>query len=351
MVKRRLSKVVSVSSGATNRRCGCLVAGYLCADSVVTRKRGPMPEKNELALGTAARFGLGGPGYAAALALLRYGAEVKYTGVVGADTIGEITLRLMKEAGVDTSAVVREGCGSLTNVIVDQDASRRFFVNTGANALLTGRHISRDAITNAAGFYVSGIGLHPKFQGKPCGQLLKFAVEKHVMTGMDLVNPGAMRPRAAYRFIAPSLSFLDVLFISMAEAEAFTGKTTPEEVIRFLRRKMDGFIVLKNGKKGMVLSLFGHQELIYVPAFRIKAKDETGAGDTSAAVMFHVLVEASLKASWNPRTDLIRAAEIGCAVGAMVAERGQGASASPSAAEVQAFIRKHGKPQLRVVSC
>lgn len=109
------------------------VVGSINADLNLAVPRIPSP--GETLLGSGGEFLPGGKGANQALAAALAGADVVLVGAVGTDHLSEVTLPLLRDAGVDLSHVREvDGPSGLAVVSVDDAGENSIVVIPGANA-------------------------------------------------------------------------------------------------------------------------------------------------------------------------------------------------------------------------
>jgi sugar/nucleoside kinase (ribokinase family) len=300
------------------------IAGHACLDLRMPFKG--LPERGGLVLVDSAQIGVGGPAAASAVAASHLGSTVRYVGAIGRDPLGQALLDLMKASGINTDYVIRRGAGSATAALIDTD-ERSFLHCKGVNAEFTADMVETAALQSCWGLHIAGVGLLDSLHGEPCAALLKQARKLGLLTSLDTVHPGEMDPGAAAWMIEPALPHLDLLSISLAETRYFTGTNDPDAFVKILGPKLSGVLMVKMGKNGVLMAKAG--DTCRIPAYAVKARDTTGAGDAAAVSAFLQLVGGD---SW------MGAGLFACAVGGIVAEKGQGAHGVPHFDEVADFI-------------
>ena len=134
------------------------------------------------------------------------------------------------------------------------------------------------------------------------------------------------RPRAKFLILNPapagkvSMKGVDVVIPNEIEAEQLTGHRGPEQAVRILKRRGAGHVIITLGEDG-VYDGRRHR------AFRVRAVDTVGAGDT--------FVGAFAAAVAMSYAEPVRFAQ---AAAALKCTR-PGAQNVPSRREVEAFLR------------
>lgn len=214
----------------------------------------------------------GGKGLNQSIALAKAGAEVYHAGAIGED--GKFLLRIMEEAGVNTSCVkilddVRTGNAIIQN---DKEGDNCILLYGGANQAITKAQI--DAVLSR---FDSGDYLILQNEINELPYLMKKAHEK----GMKIVlNPSPMNEK----IFAMPLQAVDYFLLNEVEAEQLLQwKPDSEDDMDVLAAALtakfpNATIVLTIGSAGSIFASGDKQ--FRQKSFRVKAVDTTAAGDT-----------------------------------------------------------------------
>ena len=98
-------------------------------------------------------------------------------------------------------------------------------------------------------------------------------------TGVKILLDTGGIPEENNPLLRAVLPFVDIFIPSYDEAVVLTGKTKPEQIVRFLQQSgASGVVGVKMGAKGCFIA--SGDAAMYVPALRVKkVVDATGAGD------------------------------------------------------------------------
>ena len=251
--------------------------GILVAD-VITR---PVDELPHGAVSLMDEVSLHGGGCAlnTATGLARLGLTVAVVGKVGEDTFGDFVVGLLEQRGLDTRGVLRDPAAptSATVVLIDQEGERSFLHLSGANSVLRVEELPRADVFAGRALHVAGALVMAALDGTPTAGLLEEAQQRGVHTSLDTVYDATGR----WERVEPCLPHLDLLTVSLAEAQGISGEHEPASAATWFRERGVGEVALKLGSNGCYVAdaeFGGH-----VPAFPVRAVDGTGAGDAFAA--------------------------------------------------------------------
>jgi len=236
-----------------------------------------VPPKGRLKLFDHMELHIGGCAANSGIALAKLGLETAVMGKVGDDIFRTFIVETLEEAGVDARGVMVdvEASTSFTFVIVGADGQRRFLHTMGANATLCEDDVDMDLVKEAKVLHVAGTMVMPTFDGAQTAHVLEEARAAGVVTCMDTVFNDRLGDY--WPVVGPCLPHLDMFLPSIEEAERVAGTSEPRAIVRRLHEGGVGVVVVKLGEKGCYV--FGEGEEAYVPSYRVKAVDTSGAGD------------------------------------------------------------------------
>lgn len=276
------------------------VVGSINADLFVRVDRHPLP--GETLLGSGGEVLPGGKGANQAVAAALQGASVRFVGAVGDDAYAEPAMSIMRESGIDLSAVrslpgVSTGLAMIT---VSADGENTIIVVPGANAAVDDEFVASSPVAGADIVLLQG-------EVPASG----FATAVAAATGRVVINlaPVIDVPREA-------LLKADPLIVNEHEAGlvldqfGVSAGTTPDELVAALRDVGFASVVLTLGAAGALVADTSGLHPIATP--RITAVDTTGAGDAFTGALCAALLAGH---------DLVSAASHAARVGAFAATK------------------------------
>ena len=298
------------------------VLGSLNMDISVTVPRLPPP--GATVLGSAATFTPGGKGANQAVAAARLGAQGRMAGCVGDDDFGRQLLAALENEGVDAGNV-RVAAGvptGLAMISVDRAGENLITVAPGANDEVAEADVAaalrgpRDVLVISAEIPLPA---------------LRLALARARGTRCVLNLAPAPAPAEAAAIVADGVDWLVV-----NESEAGTILGQPVDGLAGARRAAAGLVaagaryaVVTAGAHGVALA--GQETatdaVSSFPAFRVKAVDTVGAGDTFVGALAVAL------AAGVPAPEAVRAA---AAAGATAATRPGAQAGMPRPADILA---------------
>lgn len=307
-------------------RCApVIVVGSVNADLVVTTERLPRPGETVTG-GTFARH-WGGKGANQAVAAARYGARVELVGAVGDDDLGAGARGALEREGVGTAHLeVADAATGVALIVVEEGGENQIAVAPGANRLVEARDLDR---------LLEGPGAP-----RPGAVLTGFEIPEAVVAAVlrlgaaagwrVVVDPAPARPLT--EAFADSGAVLtpnrgELLAICRAAGRKADGDAV-ETSARWLAEEVTGGPVLVTlGGDGALLVAEGQVRRLAPPS--VVPRDTTGAGDACAGVLGAALAEGR---------DLLEAAELAVAAGAIATEAEGARAGMPTGAALRARL-------------
>lgn len=292
-----------------------IVIGDINVDVNLTIPAYPMPGHEAIA--TSIQMHTGGSAVNTAIALANMDMDVGFIGRIGQDALASQVLTDLEKAGVDCSRIQIDPKVStgLIFIAVTVDGERTMFGARGANAFTEAAAIDPKYFMNCRWIHLSGYSFLSYHQYKTVLAALDLAENSpNTRVSLDIGTEPALRARPQIMEVLPRI---DIIFPNEAELALLCEGRSVDESLDYLLDGRANAVVTKAGGRGSILAV-GNKR-IRVPAFDIKVKDTTGAGDSfDAGVVLGRLVGLSWEA----------AVALGNALGALVsAQEGAGAHA------------------------
>jgi sugar/nucleoside kinase (ribokinase family) len=262
----------------------------------------------------------GGQSGNAAVAIARLGADTRYAGALGGTddkTANEIVAALEKE-GIDCSGAVRvPGARSSVSTIM-LDAEGEKMIATRRDSGLSG---AGPADPDALVRDVDAVLIDNRYENFSA-PICAAAAKRNIPRVVDLDKP-----------TTPDDALLAASTHVISSADALIGTTGINELpaaLAILGQHLKGFVAVTDGPKGVYWLDQG--QVRHMPAFKVKAIDTLGAGDTFHGAFTFRLIE---------RGDVVEAMRFASAAAAIKCTRFGGLTGAASLAEVEAFLANH----------
>ncbi|MBI3662587.1 MAG: carbohydrate kinase family protein [Acidobacteria bacterium] len=287
---------------------GVLVFGDINVDVLARLERDLRPGDDNLV--PALQHHCGGVGANAAIALARWGVPVRLLGCVGRDWFGEFALRCLERERIDVS-FVQQTERALTGLIfipISSDGQRTIIGSRGANAEILFRDDAWTCLDGVEALFLVGYDFLSPASRRVAEGLLHEAAKRGVRIALDVgVAPSQQIPQTILE-VARNVT---LLFVSLGEAMALTGRSQKEQVLAALEESGTNEIIVKLGADGCLLR--ETSGWCAVPPFAVSATDTTGAGDAFAAAY----LRARLR-EWPPNHAALLANAAGAAAAAVL---------------------------------
>ncbi|MCI0456898.1 MAG: carbohydrate kinase family protein [Gemmataceae bacterium] len=263
-----------------------LCAGIIVADHVCS-PIAHLPRAGELVMTDQMLLAIGGCAANVAVDLVKMGVRAAVAGRVGDDIFGHVVAELLRDAGVNTSAIaVTPGFDTSQTMIVNVTAEDRRFIHTfGANAAFRAADIPLDRLDGCKVLYLGGYLLMEKVLPEELAEVFAAARAAGVKTVLDVVTPG---PADYLGRLEQVLPHVDVFLPNNHEAELITGEKDPMRQAELFHRLGARTVVVTMGADGAVLVEEGVK--LRAGIYSVPYVDGSGGGDAFDAGYIYSLL-------------------------------------------------------------
>lgn len=284
-----------------------------------------------------------------AVAAARLGAQTQFVGMLGADMFGDFLLKSLRDAGVDTSRIVRTDAASTALAFVQLDAegerSFSFYRPPAADLLFRDVHFDAASFADTAVFHVCSNSMTEAAIAEATLQGMSRARAGGAVVSLDLNLRLALWPQG--EDLRPRLwaALMEADLVKLARNELeYLAADVPGGEAAVVQRILGGharLVVITDG--AATLQWRTRDASGEVPAFRVRAVDTTAAGDAFVGGVLFRLTQRDVDGATFPAfaadaasiTDALR---FGAAVGALAVTRQGAFAAMPTHAEVVALL-------------
>lgn len=299
-----------------------LVVGSFITDFVGRCAKAPVA--GESVVGKSFNTYPGGKGANQAVACARMGSKTYMAGCVGDDLFGENFINIFKNEGFDTKYIkVAKGASTGASIVTVEDSGQNRIVMTpGANLVYSTKDVDElEEVLNEVSYCVS--------QAEQTEEVLDYLVEKCKAHNVKFIY----NPAPARHISDKTLKGLYLITPNETELGVIIGKevVTDEEFTsgaKELLAKGVENVVVTLGTRGCLF--VNKDETTIIPAYKVKAVDTVGAGDSFTG---------SLAASLDQGKTLKEALKISNAVGALEVQKNGAIPAMPYKKEVEEFLK------------
>ncbi|HDD40162.1 MAG TPA: sugar kinase [Nitrososphaeria archaeon] len=271
-------------------------------------------------------------------ACARLGLKVGIIGAVGKDDFGKLLLDRLKGDGVDVSKmkVLEDNTTGVAFVTYFSSGSRQFIfhIKHAAAGQIFPEDVDPDYVRGSRLLHLMGSSLSIN---ENCREACYKAVEIAKSHGGVITFDPNLRPElldisTIRRICRPVLEVAKVVLPSGVEAEALTGSSDPIEAGKKLLEYGPKIAVIKLGEKGSIAVT--RDDVVEMPAIKVKEVDPTGAGDVYDAAFVYGLLN-----NW-PVEKILKFAN---AAGAIKVTRFGPMEGPVSRREIEEFLEEHGE--------
>ena len=248
------------------------IAGELNLDLVLYGLPRELPPEREVIADNLA-LTLGGSSAIAAHNLALLGNRVGFITRVGNDSLGQIALDRLRDAGVDVSRVRSvDTTGSGLTVILQHGTWRNILTYLGTISQLTYEDLDLDYLCSARHFHFSSFFLQTAIRPR-MPELFKNLKTAGLTISLDTNDD----PDDRWQGVREALPYVDVLLPNKREALKISGEQELEGAVARLA-EMVPVVVVKLGPEGAIARR--GKEQFRSAAKRVDAIDTIGAGDS-----------------------------------------------------------------------
>jgi len=245
------------------------VIGSLNYDFIMKVNRAP--KIGETITSSNTRFSCGGKGANQAYQMGNLGLNVYMIGCVGNDYYGEESIASLKQANVQTDAIVIKNTNTGLGFVTALDNGEvTAIIDQGANALL-----DKNIIDENYNLIFNSEWIVLQFEIPM--ETIEYIIREANKNGVGVI----LNPAPTLEISNELLKMVDYLIVNEVEASYYLGYEVDEsnlsEIIFNLRNKVKSGLVLTLGSKG---SYYIDDEIYYIPIIKANAVDTTGAGDS-----------------------------------------------------------------------
>ncbi len=302
---------------------GIIVADYVCAPIP------HIPGAGELVLTERILLTIGGCAANVAVNLAKMEVSAAVVGRVGDDVAGRVVIDMLRQRGLDVSAVSQSpGVDTSQTLIVNVAGQDRRFIHTfGANAEFRATDIPLDRVQHCKVLYLGGYLLMANVRQEELVPLFAAARRAGARTVLDVVTPGREDYLSRLDKLLPHV---DVFLPNSHEAEMITGERDPVRQAEMFHRMGAGTAIVTLGGDGAVV--VGERVRVRAGVYDVEFVDGSGGGDAFDAGYVYGLLQGMAT------EDCVRVAS---ALGASCVRAVGTTTGVFTRAECEEFLRKH----------
>ncbi len=207
------------------------------------------------------------------------GGKTAYGGKLGKDPLGDDYQNQLIKNGVTSYLVKQDGMTGSTIILVNPEAERTMNTHLGMCQAFSKDDLSKEGIQNADYLYVEGYLWDTTVQQEAVIAALEMAKAADTKIALTLSDSFCVE-RHKEEFQQLMDNYVDILFCNNQEAEIISGRKNPDSQLEKISQSVD-HVILTLGEIGSKIRY--NDNIVNIDAFKAKAIDTTGAGDSFAA--------------------------------------------------------------------
>lgn len=275
----------------------------------------------------------GGDAVNEAVAMKAMGNDVELYSVIGDDALGNAFIGMVQEKGLSVDGIKKDKEHGTTATVVTVGANGEHGCMTLKNGAAGNMRYSKELFeidfTGANLLSVASLFWSKEQRDADLEELLKAAKEAGAITAADMVLD---QSQMSLEDISGAMKYIDYLVPSYHEASYFTGKNTPEDIVREFHERGVKVVVLKMGADGVFAS--DSEKTYRVGTIAEQVVDTLGAGDNFVAGFLTGIVDG---------LGIEDALNFGSAAAAIAVCQYGANGAIKNKQQVLDYLNKHGK--------
>ncbi len=279
-----------------------------------------LPKTNEHVISEGSSFTFGGSAANFASQSARLGVKTGLVGCIGNDLYGQLALKNLQDAGVDTKGVLVLGNQPTGLFFLAQARNKEkvIFTEPGANRFLERHLIDNEYLLRARTVHIAG----------GFSRLMDRVIELATTHGMIVsIDPGRAAENVDFSSI---LHKVDLLFLNQSELKAYFDLSPTEKELRTFAKTLPGIVVVKMGDKGSIAT--DGFDFIKSPIFEVPVVDTLGAGDSFAAAFV---------TAWTRSENVGQALNFANATASQTIKENGAQNGQPTLQQVAGVLREH----------
>lgn len=231
-------------------------------------------------------------------AVCKLGGNGKMLTKLGEDAFGDIIIDTVKPFGVDVSGILRtkESNTALAFVSLKKDGEREFsfYRNPSADMLLTAEEIKEEDFNSGDVLHFCSVSLIDAPIKEAHKRAIEYATKNNCIISFD---PNVRLPlwettEKCRKVILEFIPMANILKVSDEELEFITGIKDETRALESLFIGKVEVVIYTKGTNGA--NLITKNNTLFVPSYRVKVEDTTGAGDSFVGAVLYKILSQNL---------------------------------------------------------
>jgi len=273
---------------------------------------------------------------------------------IGTDSFGNFAIYFLHKTGIDTKGIIQDPSIDTPLAIAKIDksgtAKYTFYKNSPKDSVVPIKSTPKYLLNSCKVFHTGSSYSYQKETFEETLKFIKYLKKRKVFISYDPnIRPGNISNKTSVKNrVLKLLKLADLAKLSEIDLEYLTGTKNPEKGLKTLKKMVKCELVLTLGSKGAIyyhyrspngnLSVRRTEEVIAIPAFKVKIADTIGAGDAfTAGLIYRLIKQGRAKFFSNMKPNMTFAS----AVSALICTQKGANLGLKNIKQVNSFLSKH----------
>ena len=223
---------------------------------------------------------------------------------VGNDPLGEFAIRSLRSCGVNVKGMIKDPNirTSLALASIDKSGSSKytFYKNAAKGSIVPLKNVPKNLLNTCKCFHFGSSFSYQKETHEESLEYLKYLKKRDTFISFDPnFRPYAIKDKKGAKNKASKLlKLVDLAKLSDLDLYFLTGQKDIKKGLKKLKKMSDCKFILTLGAKGSAY-LDKTDNLVKIPAFKVKIADTIGAGDAFTAGLLYKIAKIGERRVFN----------------------------------------------------
>ena len=288
---------------------------------------------------------IGGSITNSAIIAAKLGLKTGLLSRIGRDLLGDFAIEFLYSCKINTKGIIRDpGIRTPTAIArIDKSGIARytFHKNSPRDSIVPIKNAPKSLLDSCKVFHTGSSYSYQKETFEETLKFIKYLKKRNVFMFYDPnIRPGSITDEASVKNrVFRLLKLVDLTKLSEVDLQYLTGQKSPLKGLEMLKKLVKCEIILTLGAKGSSYLDYNDQ-LVNIPAFKVKVADTIGAGDAfTAGLIYRLIKQGRAKFFSNMKSNMTFAS----AVSALICTKKGANQGLKDIKQVDSFLAKHIK--------
>jgi len=297
---------------------------------------------------------IGGSVTNSAIIAAKLGLKTGLLSKIGKDSFGNFAIDFLKSCKINISGVIQDSSIRTPLAIAKIDksgiAKYTFYKNSPKDSIVPIKNTPKALLDTCKAFHAGSSYSYQKETFEETLKFIKYLKKRAVFISYDPnIRPGTIKHKNEVKArVLKLLKLVDLAKLSEIDLKYLTGSKTPEKGLKTLKKLVRCELILTLGSKGSIYyhsrssngksSVRRTEEVIAIPAFKVRVVDTIGAGDAfTAGLIYRLIKQGRTEFFSNMRSNMTFAS----AVSAIICTQKGANQGLKDKKQVSLFIDRH----------